>query len=123
MSYIRGESYLTKNGGKVEIVGVDFLDNLPGSIGQNLEVIAYRFVGGSGEIYIRIAASVDFRPLNEVRVGDKIRHLNEAGVDDMDREVTYVSEDVVVYRVSGPNIRAREHATRMDAFSREFEIG
>lgn len=123
MSYKAGEFYLTSYGRKVEIVGVDEISDFPGLTDGNIEVVAYRFTDGSGEVYIRIAAGVSFRPVNEVRVGDKIEYLDETRVDpDMQRKVTYVSDELVVYRVTGPNLEDREYATRTDIFFNAFEV-
>lgn len=122
MSYIQGKTYRSK-GKKVEVVGVDFLDVLPGAPGQNVEMVAYRYVEGSSVVYIRLASAVDFRPLNEVRVGDRIRYRDETRFGpDVKREVTYVSDLLVVYRVTSNNIKTKEYATRLDAFFNEFEI-
>lgn len=122
MSYTPGETYRF-SGKKVEVVGIDYLDNLPGTFGQQLEMVAYRYVGGSGEVYIRLASAVDFRPVDTVRVGDKIRYIDESDTDKAYvREVTYVSDYLVAYRVTGDGIRVKEYGTERDGFFDSFEV-
>lgn len=122
MSYIQGKTYRFR-GKKVEVVGVDYLDNLPGAPGQNVEMVAYRYVEGSSVVYIRLASAVDFRPLDEVRVGDKIRYIDESDTDKAYvREVTYVSDYLVAYRVTGDGIRVKEYGTERDGFFDSFEV-